>query len=233
MRVKVRLKVRFRNARAFISEYTQNISKGGLFIKTLKPCGLEEIVEVVLLLPGSGQEVSCLGEVAHVITAAEANDENPAGMGLRLREMSEKDRQTIEQFIEQEIRTSGDLGLEGRRRHPRFEARVRVRFGSQEALLEEWIHNISHGGIFIQTDKPKSLHDRMLIVLTHPDSREEMIVHGEVVRLVGSAEAEATGQKVGMGILFLEMDDYARNQLENFINSKHVSLPKRADLDES
>jgi type IV pilus assembly protein PilZ len=229
----MRLKVRFRNPRAFISEYTQNISKGGLFIKTQKPCGLEEMVEVVLLLPGSGQEVSCLGEVAHVITAAEADDENPAGMGLRLKELTEKDRQTIEQFIDQEIRTSGDQGLEGRRQHTRYEARIRVRFGSQEALLEEWVHNISHGGIFIQTDKPKPLHDRMLIVLTHPDSREEMIVHGEVVRLVAPAEAEATGQKVGMGVRFQEMDEYTRNQLENFINSKHVSLPKRADLEES
>lgn len=230
VRVKARLKVRFKNARAFISEYTHNISKGGLFIKTHKPCELRDLVEVVLLLPGSGKEISSLGEVAHVILPSEASDENPAGMGLQLKELEEADRQTIEQFIEEEIQNSGE-SLEGRRRHTRYETRIRVRFGNKEALMEEFTHNISHGGIFIQTERPKPLHERMLIVLTHPDNQEEMILHGEVVRLVGPAEAEATGQKAGMGVRFLEMDEYTRKQLETFINSKHVSLPKQADLD--
>jgi len=233
VRVKARLKVRFKNPRAFISEYAHNISKGGLFIKTQKPCALRDMVEVVLLLPGSDLEISCLGEVAHLVSPGEASNDNPAGMGLQLRDLTEESRQKIEQFIEAEIKASGDVGLEGRRQHIRYEARIRVRFGSKEALLEEFIHNISHGGIFIQTDRPKPLQDRMLIILTHPDTQEEMILHGEVVRLVGPGEAEATGQKVGMGIRFLEVDEYTRKQLDNFINSQHVSLPKAADLEES
>jgi uncharacterized protein (TIGR02266 family) len=232
LRVKARLKVRFKNPRAFISEYTHNISKGGLFIKTPKPCALRDLVEVVLLLPGREEGISCLGEVAHVVSPAEATEDNPSGMGLQLRDLDELTREKIEQFIEAEIKTSGDLGLEGRRRHTRYEARIRVRFGSKEALSEEFAHNISHGGIFIQTERPKLLQDRMLIILTHPDTGEEMILHGEVVRIVGPEEAEATGQKVGMGIRFFEMDSYTRKQLENFINSKHVSLPKGTELAE-
>ncbi|OGP61400.1 MAG: hypothetical protein A2V67_01890 [Deltaproteobacteria bacterium RBG_13_61_14] len=231
-RVKARLKVRFKNARAFIAEYTHNISKGGLFIKTSKPCSLREIVEVVLLLPEGGEEVSCLGEVIHVVSEKEVTEENPAGMGLQLKELLEADRQTIEKFIEAEIKKSGDQSLEGRRQHIRYQARIRVRFGSKEALVEEFIHNISHGGIFIQTEKPKPLHERLVVVLTHPDTQEEMIMHGEVVRIVGPEEAEATGQKLGMGIRFLEMDEYTRKQLESFINSKHVSLPRSVEVEE-
>ena len=232
VRVKARLKVRFKNARAFISEYTHNISKGGLFIKTQKPCAMQDVVEVVLLLPGTEQEISCLGEVAHVCPPSEASDQNPAGMGLQLKELAGADREQIEQFITHEIEASGGVGAEGRRQHTRYEARIRVRFGSKDALLEEFMHNISHGGIFVQTERPKPLHERMMIILTHPDSQEEMILHGEVVRIVLPAEADATDQKAGMGVRFLEMDEYTRKQLEDFINSKHVTLPKLADLEE-
>ena len=232
VRVKARLKVRFKNARAFIAEYTHNISKGGLFIKTSKPCSLREMVEVVLLLPEGGEEVSCLGEVIHVVSGKEASEENPAGMGLQLKELAEADRQKIESFIEAEIQKNGDGSLEGRRRHTRYQTRIRVRFGSTGALMEEFTHNISHGGIFIQTDKPKPLRERLVVVLTHPDTQEEMILHGEVVRVVGPEEAGATDQKLGMGIRFLEMDEYTRKQLESFINSRHVSLPQGLEVEE-
>lgn len=232
LRIKARLKVRFKNAPAFISEYTHNISKGGLFIKTTKPCNLREMVEVVLLLPEGGVEVSCLGEVIHVVSEKEATEENPAGMGLQLNELAEPDRQKIERYIEAELKKNQDLTLEGRRKHPRYQTRIRVRFGSKEALLEEFIHNISHGGIFIQTDNPKPLHERLMVILTHPDTQEEMILHGEVVRIVGPEEAEATGQKLGMGIRFLEMDEYTRRQLESFINSKHVSPARNVEMEE-
>ena len=233
VRVKARLKVRFKNTMAFISEYTHNISKGGLFIKTKKPCKLTETVEVVLILPDSGKEVTCLGEVIHAVSAAEAGEDNPSGMGLQLRELAEADRLQIEKLIEDTIRGDGELGIEGRRQHTRYETRIRVRFGSKEALLEEYVHNISHGGIFIQTEKPKPLHERLLVILTHPGNQEEMILHGEVVRIVGPGEAEAMGQKAGMGVRFLEMDDYTLRQLKSFINSKHVSLPKNAVAEES
>ena len=35
---RLRLRVKFRSAESFINEYTHNISKGGLFIRTSKPC---------------------------------------------------------------------------------------------------------------------------------------------------------------------------------------------------
>ena len=225
IRVKARLKVRFKDARAFIAEYTHNISKGGLFIRTGKPSEIGDQVEVVILLPGSDEEITCIGEVIHVVGAAEASANSPAGMGLHLGELSAEDKKEIEEFIEAEVLARDQEGHVDRRRHVRYETRIRVRFGSKEAMIEEYTHNISHGGIFIQTENPKPLNDRLLIILTHPDTKEEMMLHGEVVRIVDVKESRTFKSKPGMGVRFLEMDEVTRRQLASFISSEHVKKP--------
>ena len=63
VRVQARLKVRFRDVDAFVAEYTHNISKGGLFVKTVSPCPADSLVEVVLILPENDQEISAVSRV--------------------------------------------------------------------------------------------------------------------------------------------------------------------------
>ncbi len=221
-RVKARLKVKFRNAAAFITEYTHNISKGGIFIRTKNPCKLWDKVEVVLVMPEDGQEVSAFGEVIHVVSADQATDSQPAGMGLQLAQIDSKDQELIEEFIKNHL-AAGDQDLSyGRREHKRYEARIRVRFGSKEALVEEYIRNISHGGIFICTSEPKPIDEKIMVILTHPDSGEDMLMQGEVVRVVSEEDAkQRPGRKVGMGVKFTEMDEATREQLDLFIKSEH------------
>lgn len=216
-RIKARLKVRFKSANAFISEYTHNISKGGLFVRTGKPCASGSLVEVVLVIPETEQEVVATGEVIHIVTPEEATDKQPAGMGLQLREIDPLDQTTIETFINEKLRSEIPADGLGRREHRRFETRIRVRFGSREALLEEYTHNISHGGIFIRTATPKGLGEQLKIILTHPTSGQEMELQGEVVRIVSEADAKVANQPPGMGVRFLNLDRFAREQLEAFM----------------
>lgn len=220
VRVKARLKVRFKNAHTFISEYTHNISKGGLFIRTTKPCNLRDKLEVVLVLPESEEEIVALGEVIHIVPVEEATDKTPAGMGLQLIELKLDDQKKIEEYINKRLRTDGGVDYRGRREHQRFETRIKVRFESREALLDEYVHNISHGGIFIATSKPKQLNEVLSLVLIHPETGQEMMLEGEVVRVVSEEEAKRTGQKQGMGIRFLNIDHFVRKQLEEFIASE-------------
>ncbi len=220
VRVKARLKVRFKSVPAFISEYTHNISKGGLFIRTGKPCALRDQVEIVLVLPESAKEVSVLGEVIHVVSAEDATDETPAGMGVQITKIKDEDVNLIESFIKKKIEEENVDGL-GRREHKRHSSRLRVRFGSKEALIEEYIHNISHGGIFIQTKDPRSIHEQMDVILTHPLTNEEIKLSGEVVRIVTTGDARKNPRlKPGMGIRFLELDDYLRSEIDRFIGDE-------------
>ncbi len=217
-RIKIRLKVRFKDTESFISEYTHNISKGGLFIRTQKPCGLRDKVELVLIMPESEESVVALGEVIHIVTPDQANEQTPAGMGIQILELETGGRERIEKFIQGILKNQQDIL--GRRKHQRVEAKIRVKFESKEALVEEFIHNFSHGGIFIQTERPREVGEQFAITLVHPDNSREMLLHGEVVRVVAKAEAEKPGHLPGMGIKFLEMDPYTRNELEKFIKAE-------------
>jgi type IV pilus assembly protein PilZ len=217
-RIKARLKVRFKNANAFISEYTQNISKGGLFVRTRKPCASGSIVEVVLVIPDTEQEVSAMGDVIHVVDAEAATEARPAGMGLELKEISPEAKALIEGYISDRLKEELPADGLGRREHRRYDTRIRVRFGSLEALFEEYSHNLSHGGIFIRTSNPKPLQEKLKIILTHPVTQEEILLEGEVVRLVTVDDAQKTGQPPGMGVRFDDLDQFAIEQLQAFIN---------------
>ena len=220
VRVKARLKVRFKNTNSFINEYTHNISKGGIFIRTNHLCGLREKVEVVLILPETQEEIVALGEVIHLVSPEEATEHTPAGMGIQIIEIKPEDQKRIEEFVKKHLKTDADIL--GRRVHPRVEAKIRVKFESKEALVEEYIHNISHGGIFITTNKPGKVHDQIGIILIHPENNQELFLEGEVVRVVSPEEAKRLGTVPGMGIKFLKMDAYVQKQIDDFIKSETI-----------
>jgi len=231
VRVKAKLKVRFKDAKAFISEYTHNISKGGLFVRTKKPCEQGSTVEIVIVMPETGREISSLGEVIHAVTPDRATEARPEGMGIQINEIGEEDQKHIEDFIRENLKADKYADDLGRRDHPRIETRIRVKFGSVDALIEEYTHNISHGGIFIRTKKPKKLNDRVKIILSHPETGEEMILDGQVVRVVNDKEAKSTGHPTGMGVYFLSMDNYTKDQLEAFINLSSFEKNARVEIE--
>lgn len=217
-RVKARLKVRFKSAESFINEYTANISKGGLFIRTKNPCQLRDKVEIVLVVPGTEIEITALGEVIHIVGEDQASAGMPAGMGIQLLELKREDQETIENFIKSTVKADSDIL--GRRQHARVETRLRVRFESREALVEEYIHNISHGGIFIQTQHPKQVGEQIVLVLIHPETGQELMLKGEVARVVTAEDAEKNNSYPGMGIKFKEMEPYVKKQIDEFIKAE-------------
>ena len=221
-RIKAKVKVRFKNASAFIAEYTHNISKGGLFVRTAKPCPMESLVEVIIVLPETEEEIHALGRVMHVVTQEEAEEDRPAGMGLELHDISPEDLAKIDRYISEKIK-QGEVPDElGRRKHKRYQAKLRVRFGSLEALREEYTHNISHGGIFIKTRNPKRMGDRLRLILIHPQTGEELELEGEVVRVVDEKEAAATGQPLGMGVVFVNQEEEIQARLRSFIKPEYL-----------
>jgi len=83
----------------FYTGFSQDISAGGLFVATydLRPIGAE--VKLEFSLPG-GYEIKTRGEVRWVKDPIDdgASDGSP-GMGIRFSELSDGDREAIEEFI--------------------------------------------------------------------------------------------------------------------------------------
>ena len=169
------------------------------------------------------KKISAIGEVMHVVGPEDATDAQPSGMGMHLQEMDAESYNNIESFISAKYKKASDDAVLGRREHQRFESKIRVKFGSVEALKEEYTHNISHGGIFIRTKTPKALREKMSIILQHPGNKQEIILEGEVVRVVNQEDSDKTGHPIGMGVKFDVVDENTRKQLDSFINSDYVS----------
>jgi type IV pilus assembly protein PilZ len=220
-RVRANLKVRFKNAESFITEYTQNISKGGVFIRTTSPCNPQDRVELALVLPEDDSEIQAAGKVVHVVTADQATEQTPAGMGIQILDLKKEDQEKIVGFINSKLDQGPDT--ESRREHVRVETRIRLRFKNKETLLEQYIDNISQGGIFIATSAPKPVGDQIALILIHPETGEELLLHGEVVRVVDGKD-----RAPGMGIQFHSMNGFLRKQLDEFIQEVTSGIPLKA-----
>ncbi len=83
-RFAVRLQVRFKTALDFVSEYAENLSAGGLFVRGAHRLEPSSDAEVELTLPGYGTH-TVRGKVAHIVSpelAAEAGRRPGAGLEI-------------------------------------------------------------------------------------------------------------------------------------------------------
>ncbi|MFK7986715.1 MAG: response regulator [Sandaracinaceae bacterium] len=91
-----------------------------------------------------------------------------------------------------------------RRRAPRFEARIVVKFRSVEELVTAYSTDISHGGLFVAAAQQLDVGARVLLHLELPDGGKPARVPAEVAYVVGAATAAVEGRNPGMGMKFVE-----------------------------
>lgn len=110
-RAAITLKVDYKRLNTFFADYTRNISKGGTFIRTTKPLEIGTEFVFVLTVPepkldNAPVRLSLTGEVKWVVTEDEAAEDKPAGMGIRFVFKEEADRQRVERFVADLMRSS-------------------------------------------------------------------------------------------------------------------------------
>jgi len=94
--------VRFRTAREFVREHTQNISRGGVFIQTSSPPQIDEVITVQLELPDGGKPATTSGLVMHRVTSEEAEQQGTVpGIGVQFLDADDRFRERIDQYVEQ------------------------------------------------------------------------------------------------------------------------------------
>jgi type IV pilus assembly protein PilZ len=99
-RAAIQLRVDYKRLNTFFADYTKNISKGGTFIRTLKPLDVGTEFVFVLSVPSHDKQLELKGEVVWVVTEDQADADSPPGMGIRFRFADDSERQKVDDFVE-------------------------------------------------------------------------------------------------------------------------------------
>ncbi len=95
----ITLRVDYKRMNTFFADYAKNISKGGTFIRTSKPLDIGTEFVFVLSIPGQSEQLQLRGEVMWTVEESRANEERPAGMGIRFRFAEESEKRKLDQFV--------------------------------------------------------------------------------------------------------------------------------------
>lgn len=114
--------------------------------------------------------------------------------------------------------TENDYRGEERRESARAQGAlvVRMRFPRIEDFRYRYTRDISRGGVFIQTAKPKPSGSNVVLVL-EPAGQNPVSIQGEVVTSITPEEGAARQLQPGMGIRFLDLDDAKRQVIEGIL----------------
>jgi type IV pilus assembly protein PilZ len=95
----ITLRVDYKRMNTFFADYAKNISKGGTFIRTSKPLDIGTEFVFVLSIPEQTEQLQLRGEVMWTVDESRADEERPAGMGIRFKFIRDSERQELEQFV--------------------------------------------------------------------------------------------------------------------------------------
>ncbi len=92
------VKVDYRTVGSFITDYTRNISEGGIFIRTSLPLGVGERVRLRLTLP-DGDAPFALDGVVKWISTMKDQDTHPPGMGIEFVDFNEEVKAKLDSLV--------------------------------------------------------------------------------------------------------------------------------------
>ena len=79
------------------TDFTVNLSPGGLYVKTNRPLDTGSIITAKFALPGFDHSFSILGKV--VRKKSYENEEGPPGMGIQFLDQSSDDETVLLQYV--------------------------------------------------------------------------------------------------------------------------------------
>jgi len=104
--------------------------------------------------------------------------------------------------------------MQDRRKSPRLDVVLKVRFETKEDFQEALIHNISQMGVYLATDTPFDVGYKFLIKIDLPNDKGQINGKCEVVWV---NQVEAKDYPKGMGVQFVELGSKDRELLEDYL----------------
>ncbi len=214
-RIRAEIRVKFKTPKDFFKKYTEDISKGGIFVKAANPLPQGTRVKVILMVPGE-DNIELSGRVVYILEEDEATriGRSP-GMGVEFSDIDSDTEEKLNKIIER-IKKKIAIDFEEKRSDERVLTEIKLKVKSTDGFVQKYAEDISKGGIFIKTDKPLPFDAKVKILLELPDS-EEIELDGRVVYILSEEEAKAMMRSPGMGIQFVDVSPEVRKKLEDLI----------------
>jgi type IV pilus assembly protein PilZ len=99
-RLPVEVKVDYRTVGSFITDYTKNISKGGVFIRTSLPLEVGERIRLRITLP-EGDAPFALDGIVKWVSSVRDREKHPPGMGVEFTSFTDDVKDQLERLVGQ------------------------------------------------------------------------------------------------------------------------------------
>lgn len=103
---------------------------------------------------------------------------------------------------------------------PRVDARLNLRYGEEQNLLNNYSVNLSTGGVFIETENILSPDTALCVEFMLPESREKIACKGRVAWVNHPDKILNPALPVGMGIQFLDLNESNLAVLREYIKTQ-------------
>jgi len=101
-RAPVSLKVCFKSATVdeFIEQYSKDVSKGGIFIKSSQPMAVGTLLKFQFQLKDESQLIRGVGRVVWSRAEEDAGSERPSGMGIKFIKMDGDSKTMVDRIVD-------------------------------------------------------------------------------------------------------------------------------------
>lgn len=199
-----------------------NLSLGGCFIKTQRLLPAGSTINLRFAFPGSHHSLRATGTVRW--SSEEGCGEEP-GMGVQFTYIKRNDLLRLKNFITGELkreRPDESRAERDRRRSHRFEPDfdLTVRVERGYTFYTGHVRNISGGGIFILTNEPHKVGEKLRVRFKLPAIDKTIETVG-IVRWCLSRPTDRIGVP-GVGIEFTDLSEQTIADLNEYIADKNV-----------
>jgi uncharacterized protein (TIGR02266 family) len=111
--------------------------------------------------------------------------------------------------------------LKEKRKHLRRPVNILLKYKIVNKFFEDYIKNISLGGIFVETPHPLPVNTQLKVRFSLPEMKRPIETDGIVVHTI-QRHATHDPKISGMGIKFSDLDRESRTRLEEYITSAKV-----------
>tara|TARA_R110002073_G_scaffold225022_9_gene385478 strand:- start:15654 stop:16370 length:717 start_codon:yes stop_codon:yes gene_type:complete len=205
--------------------FTGDVSYRGLYVCTDEPPVLRQLIRVEAVLPPNDAAFVSHGMSVFHLGPGNSDDRLP-GVGIQFYAQSSTDRLAWEQFVDHvkvnPLALPTDSVDPVKRMHPRVDARFEVRPDNMDELKTFFTRDISHGGMFLETDRPVEAGRTLALTIFHPVTRKAFTIDSIVRR--------CSDDPSGVGVEFLGLDDHRRNAFDTFVNEGLAALSSGVTL---
>ena len=108
------------------------------------------------------------------------------------------------------------MDLQERRKYFRIKLITKVAMLREDRFHYFYSRDLSAGGIFLETDTPYPIGSTLEMEIPLPEITDKIHLKGKVVRVVNIEERQK-GNTPGMGIQFVDLDNWTKAMLADFI----------------